>query len=166
MSHPFSLGYSWCRALLLALSACESGTHVEVDEHGNIVERCFIDTLYRVEGDTFTLLSSGIQTLDNPHTGFSANVAPRTGALEGRATKELRIKGYRGTAELWWNDALVETFEIDRAFVTSGTVAILDYRDPDGTLVELHLHASTHCDFGWPPVHVLSREQVEAAEGD
>ena len=166
MSHRSGPGSRLCWAALLALGlgACSDGSLVEVDENGNVVSRCFTHSLYLVEGDTFTFMSGGFESIDPSGRGHSS---PGTGwnpMVDARAKLRTQLNGYRGWAELLWNDSVVGSFTLDRPFLTSGAVHILDYSDPDGTLVELHMYATTDCEKDWLPAVVMTRAQIEELE--
>ncbi|HEX6244321.1 MAG TPA: hypothetical protein VFZ61_25565 [Polyangiales bacterium] len=158
--------WSVAAAFAVALGACHDDTVIEVDENGDIVRRCFVHKLYLVEGDIFTFLGGGVQTIDSAKSGLSLTHPGANAEVEARATHRQELKGSRGWAELLWNDAVVDRFTVDRAFLSSGTVQILDHKHPDGTLVELHLYTTRDCSKDWLVRDVVTRELVEELEGN
>jgi hypothetical protein len=106
---------------------------------------CLNDIMFKVEGDVFTPLSGGAQTLDHrgflvTESGFGWNPD-----IEPRAKSHMTIDGYEGKAELFWNDKVVGTFAIDPAFALSDQTGVVSYVDPDGTRVEYHIFARPLC---------------------
>lgn len=134
------------------LSGCVPGEHPnhhddddDEDDGPPYDDPCLTDTMFKVEGDLFTPLSGGAQTLD--HRGFLVSEAGFgwNPEIEPRAKSHVTIDGYEGKAELFWNDKVVGTFVIDPAFALSDRTGVLEYVDPDGTRVEHHIVSRPLC---------------------
>jgi hypothetical protein len=143
--------------------ACD-GDVVEVDPDGSLTTtRCFSDMMYLVQGDLFTMLSGGRQTIETAARGGSS--AAPTGwnpDIEPRAKSQIELRGYKGEVRLLWNDAVVERFALNQAFLQSDEVGILAYDAGDGRRVELHVYARSSCEF---PPEIATRAEIEALEG-
>ena len=147
--------------LSLLSSACD-GDVVAVEPDGALTaRRCFSDIMYLVQGDLFTRLSSGQQTIDTTGRGYSSAPTGWNPDIEPRAKSQLELKGYTGEARLLWNDAVVERFALNRAFLESDEVGILAHDSGDGRRVELHVYARNGCEF---PPEIATRAEIEALE--
>jgi hypothetical protein len=122
---------------------------------------CLFEVLYQVEGDLFTPLSGGFQTLTR--SGRSDGPTGWRPDLEPRAKSRVSVRGYGGNAQLLWNDVVVQERSFDRGFSERSETLVLEHTDPDdGTRVELHLYARPAC--GHFPAEPLTRAEVAEAE--
>jgi len=156
------LGCSVLAALPLAGCVPGEGWHHHPDAWGDddgeddgppYDDPCLSDFLFKVDGDVFTFLSGGLQTLDHRGNASSEGGFGWRPDIEPRAKSHLTIHGYEGNAELLWNDAVVGTLIIDPAFAVSDQTGVISYVDPDGTRIEYHVFARPLCaDF--PPAQI------------
>lgn len=123
---------------------------------------CFKEALYLVEGDSFTWMSGGQQTIETKGNVGSGGGYGWNPEIEARAKSKVDLSGTDGHAALLWNDQVVDEFDITKSFLMSTRVAILSYDDEDGTRVELHVYAQPEC--GHWAFGVSTREQIEAIE--
>lgn len=123
---------------------------------------CFKEALYVVDGDTFTFLSGGQQTIDSTGNSSSGGGYGWNPAIEPRAKSQIDLDGTTGHAALLWNDEVVDEFSITKKFLMSTEVAVLSHDDEDGTRVELHVYAQPECG-GWA-FGESTRDQITALE--
>jgi hypothetical protein len=148
--------------LSLLSGACD-GDVVEVDPDGALTAtRCFSGIMYLVQGDLFTRLSSAQQTIETRGRGSSSGPTGWNPDIEPRAKSQVQLKGYNGEARLLWNDAVVQRFALNQAFLESDDVGILVHDTGDGRRVELHVYARGSCEF---PPEITTRAEIEALEG-
>jgi hypothetical protein len=146
------------------LHGCVDGDVIEVDSHGATLSRCFSSMMYLVEGDSFTFLSGGQESID--FTGQGSSSAP-TGSnpnLEKRAKCRAQFGASGGLAQLLWNDSVVRSVRLDETFIRNDDLKILAYQDPDGTEVEFHLYARQCASASSFPKSVSTRSEIEALE--
>lgn len=121
---------------------------------------CLMDYMYLVEGDQFTRLGGGVQSIERSADTLSGySLDPD---IEPRAKCRTSFHGYNGQALLLWNDVVVQEFKITKSFLFRDRVEVLAYEDPDGTRVELHIFAQPECNDG--PKPVSTRAEIEALE--
>jgi hypothetical protein len=163
-------------ALILALTGGCADTLVPAikessqaqEEHGEGARdarepKCFLSMLYRVEGDLFHFKGGSSAAI--PADGSAAGVGGGNGGTNASPGLGMRqeLNGYDGFARVLWGDEVVAEFTIDKAFLKSGRVEVLQYEAPDGVRYEYHLYTHPEC-LDWLPPGVLTRQEVEARE--
>jgi hypothetical protein len=119
---------------------------------------CVIAFLYVASGDQLTFRGGSIGAIDEHGGGGSGG----GGDMDGTGIR-FSLEGYDGEAALLADGQVVDELVIDRAFIDSRQVALLEQELADGTSLEYHVYASDNCS-AFSPAEPLTRDEVEAFE--
>lgn len=119
---------------------------------------CVLAFLYAASGDQLTFRGGSISTIDEHGGGGSGG-----GSGSDGTGIRFSLEGYDGEAALLADGQVVDELVIDKAFIESRQVEVLEQELADGTRLEYHVYASDNCS-AFPPAGQLTRDQVEALE--